>query len=126
MQTLSLHLTGVPTHLCPGIAETAAVLPLAFTDDGIPVSVEKGDKLIAELTETGGRIVYSKEVEIFRALSHIAREGFGCHVEENATFRTNGFMLDASRNAVERPEAVKRLIRYMALLDRKSDGRERV
>ena len=47
MQTLSLHLTGVPTHLCPGIAETVSVLPLAFADDGIPVSVEKGEKLIA-------------------------------------------------------------------------------
>ena len=47
MQTLSLHLTGVPQHLLPGIAEAAAVLPLSFADDGIPVSVEKGEKLIA-------------------------------------------------------------------------------
>ena len=116
MQTLSLHLTGVPQHLLPGIAEAAAVLPLSFAEDGIPVSVEKGEKLIAELTQTGGRIVYSREVEIFRALSHIAREGVGCRITEKATFRTNGFMLDASRNAVESPEAVMRLIRYMALL----------
>lgn len=111
-----IHLIGIPAHLMRGVTEAFKILPLTLAEDGIPVAIEKGDKLRAELTENNGRITYSKDVELFRALSHIAREGIGCRIEEKATFRTNGIMLDASRNAVQKPEAVKRLIRYMALL----------
>ena len=111
-----IKLTGLPQELEGGLSEAIALLPLELAEDGLPVRIEHGGCLRAELNEDGGRIVWSKPVEIFRALAHLAREDAGCKIEEHASFRTNGLMLDASRNAVPRPEAVKRLIVRMALM----------
>lgn len=113
---MKLYLKGVPSHLEPGIAAAAEELGLLLLPGGIPVTVEKGDCLKAELSGEGGRIVWSREVEIFRGLAHLAREGIGCSVVEHACFAENGLMLDASRNQVPNVSMVKLLLRRMALM----------
>ena len=54
---MKLYLKGVPSHLEPGIAAAAEELGLMLLPGGIPVTVEKGDCLKAELSGEGGRIV---------------------------------------------------------------------
>lgn len=113
---MKLNLKGTPSHLEPGLSAVAPELHLEFSSEGIPVTVESGRFLLAELSAGEGRIVYSKEAELFRALAHMAREGVGCRIQEHACFDENGLMLEASRNAVPNTETVKLLLRRMALM----------
>ena len=89
---MKLNLKGTPSHLEPGLSAVAPELHLEFSSEGIPVTVESGRFLLAELSAGEGRIVYSKEAELFRALAHLAREGVGCRIQEHACFDENGLM----------------------------------
>ncbi|MCQ2431836.1 MAG: beta-N-acetylhexosaminidase [Clostridia bacterium] len=113
---LKLNLSGVPEHLLPGLAEAEKELRLTLSPDGIPTTVVRGDCLKVTLTADSGSITIGKNVELFRALAHIDREGIGCKIEEHPCFETNGLMLDASRNGVQKPDAVKFLLRRTALM----------
>ena len=64
-------------------------------------------------------IAYSRRVEFFRGLSHV-RGAFEAGKEltrkEQASFHSNGFMLDCSRNAAPTVDTIKRMLSYMALM----------
>lgn len=113
---LNLYLTGVPAHLVSGVREALREIPVALSETGIPVRVTRGDCLSCRLARDEGEIVISKDVELFRALAHFAREGVGCDITEHDCFEKNGLMLDVSRNGVMKPDAVKFLLRRMALM----------
>lgn len=113
---LKLNIIGMPPYLKSGLREAAAELAIELAPEGLPVEVRQAGSLRAELSENSGLLTYSREVEIFRGLAHMAREGIGCHVEEHVRFDTNGFMLDASRNAVPKTETIRFLLRRMALM----------
>ncbi len=113
---LKLYLKNLPSHLQGGAAEVESELDIRFSSDGIEVDIEKGDCLSVSLCEDGGKIIYSKDVEIFRALAHISREGIGCDIVEKPCFDCNGLMLDVSRNGVMRVDAVKLILRRLALM----------
>ena len=63
-------------------------------------------------------ITYGRRVELFRGLSlvaqHCKEENY--YTEQPIRFATNGLMLDCSRNAVMKPEQVKKLVTYMAAM----------
>lgn len=113
---MKIRLENLPPRLENGIKEIESELPFSFSDDGIRVKVKYGDVLSVSVTEDGGEITVSKDVELFRALCHIAREGLPCFITEKASFETDGIMLDESRGAVHKPETVKKLLRKMALM----------
>lgn len=102
---VKLKLIGGISDFVPGIEALKPDLPLCFGEDGIPVTVEKGDKMVACLSNKQGKIVYGEKVQFFRALSYFAQCGALCSVEETPCFRKNGVMFDMSRNAVMKPEA---------------------
>ncbi|MFR1358408.1 MAG: hypothetical protein ACLSBB_14380 [Ruthenibacterium lactatiformans] len=63
------------------------------------------------------RVEYCEPVQFFRALSYLKRADhrrFALH--RQPVFEHNGVMLDCSRNAVPRVEAVKMVLRKMALM----------
>lgn len=113
---LCLNLIGVPKELSTGLSEVLPALNISLSADGIPVKVTSSDCLKAYLSADSGRIEYAEKIQFFRALSHLSREGIGCDVTERQVFTTNGAMIDVSRNAVLTVEAVKLLLRKMALM----------
>lgn len=77
---------------------------------GQPLQVEKNGKVC--------RIIYGQRVELFRGLGLLSehREETVYKTTQASHFTLNGAMLDCSRNGVMTPEAVKKMIRYMALM----------
>ncbi|MEG2596906.1 MAG: family 20 glycosylhydrolase, partial [Oscillospiraceae bacterium] len=91
-------------------------LSLEISDSGIPVTVQKGDSLVAKLSADSGCISYAKKVQFFRALSHLSQHGVGCNVEEQGGFEHNGVMIDLTCNNVMKPETLRYFFRKMALM----------
>lgn len=79
---------------------------------------QQGEPL--HITKNGDscRIVYGQRVELFRGLGLLAEHSDEDLYEttQKAHFTMNGAMLDCSRNGVMRVSAVKKMIRYMALM----------
>lgn len=113
---LQLKLTGDIAGFAEGLKLTLPLLPIRLTDGGIPVKVERGDRLTAALTEKEGLIRWSKKAEFFRALSLIAQNGVGCSVTENRTFDHSGVLLDLTNNNVQKPGSLGMLFARMALM----------
>ncbi len=113
---LKIKLIGDIDIFKPGIQAMKEDLSLCFCDDGIPVTVEKGDKLSVRMSEEEGHIIYGEKVHFFRALSYIEQYGTLCFVEEKSCFKKSGIMFDSSRNAVIKPETLKFMFRKMALM----------
>lgn len=113
---VKLKLMGDVSDLLPSLEALKPDLSLCFGEDGIPVTVEKGDRMVARLSSKEGKIIYGEKVQFFRALSYFAQYGTLCSVEETPCFQKNGIMFDMSRNAVMKPETVKRFLRKMALM----------
>lgn len=61
---------------------------------------------------------YGRRVELFRGLGLIAQysEKQTFDIEQSPRFTMNGVMLDCSRNAVMKPEQIKKLVTYMAAM----------
>lgn len=80
--------------------------------------VIKGDKLCVFGKDGKYKITYDKKTEFFRAFSilkhKISKGEENFCIEEKRKFDSCGIMLDVSRNAVMKTEAVKEYIKYMA------------
>lgn len=113
---LKLKLTGDIAGFAEGLKLVLPILPLSLTDDGIPVKVERGDRLTATLTGTEGLIRWSKKTEFFRALSFFAQYGVGCDVEETRSFDHSGVLVDLTDNNVQKPESLGTFFARMALM----------
>lgn len=62
-------------------------------------------------------INYDKKIHFFRALGlALENAGESFHIVEKPKFKTNGIMIDASRNAVMKVEKIKDFIEIMALM----------
>lgn len=89
--------------------------------EGIPVTVcyTEGPTLKASYDGSRGEIVYGRRSLFFRALGLFAENlssGEPFDITETSSFETNGVMVDVSRNAILRPDGVKRLLRIMAVM----------
>ena len=80
--------------------------------------VIKGDRLCVFGKDGKYKITYNKKTEFFRAFSilkhKISKGEENFCIEEKRKFDSCGIMLDVSRNAVMKTEAVKEYIKYMA------------
>lgn len=103
-------------QLAAGLSEIAPQLGVILDDTGIPVVCEKGDRLCVSRDESGVQIVYSRTVEIFRALSLICGLAEGESLCQERRFGTLCYMADMSRNATFNVKACKRMLRYLALM----------
>ena len=62
------------------------------------------------------RIAYHALTDLARAILEVSARGDGTYTLRRRAFREFGVMADLSRNAVMRPEAIRRLIRLSALM----------
>ena len=113
---IKICLLGDIFDFAQGISALLPEIPLEICSEGIPVSVKKGAALCAQLSPQGGVIECATSAQFFRALGLIAQYGTACNIAEKPCFSEIGAMLDVSRGAVLKPDAVCSLLRKMALM----------
>lgn len=77
-----------------------------------------GECLCVHCTGEEATVFYGRRVELFRGLSLLAQHSGekDFQISQQLRFSMNGVMLDCSRNAVMKPEQVKKLVLYMAAM----------
>lgn len=117
---MKIKLTGADPALLKGVGELSDQLGITLCEEGIPVRVGRtGEGLSVSPDGDGYIICYNRTVEFYRALGLLAeglKRNEKVSVRQSPRFRTNGFMADNSRNAVQTVPTIKRMLRYMALM----------
>lgn len=118
---MKLFFTGDIEELRPGIELVKGRLLFEEAQDGLRVEVQKETEDRMELSFDGlsGTIRHGSKIQFFRALGLFVenlkrKEPF--HIQETPSFKTNGAMVDVSRNAVLTVPSIKRLLEAMALM----------
>ncbi len=82
----------------------------------IQVEAKKGIENHCRFDGKELKVVYTEKVYLFRSIGHLAvSKGKEFEYSENKPFEKLGTMVDCSRNGVYTVQALKRLIRYLAL-----------
>lgn len=112
--TTVLTFTGeLPPRFAEAFQELSPLLGLSCAPGGTPVEVFRTEGPVIERREGRLRLGWRKSVHLYRALSLLS-----CgetERREQPCFET-GVMFDVSRNAVLRPQAVRAMLRKMALM----------
>lgn len=120
---MKLFFQGWDEEFVHGVKELEAQLGFQMDPSGLPVEVVRlspdAGQLRVTLSGGKGRIEYVEKIHFFRALGLFVehaktKESFD--LTERPSFDYNGAMLDASRNAVMRVDAIKQMLRYMAVM----------
>ncbi|GGE26285.1 N-acetyl-beta-D-glucosaminidase [Marinithermofilum abyssi] len=104
-----------------GLHELVKELGWTVVADGMPIRLQQRMEncLTVKAESDRGSISYREPIHLFRGLGLLAEawneKKYG-EITEIPKFRTNGVMLDCSRNGVMKPEAVKSWLRKMALM----------
>src|SRR5690606_18320398 len=120
-ESMRLRFQGDLSGLEAGLKELEADLSFVRDGRGFPVEVERIPEslLQVEVGKERGRIRFREPVHFYRGLGILIgalRDGKTEAVTEKPRFAMNGAMFDCSRNAVFRPEVLRRVIRIMALM----------
>ena len=99
----------LPERLRKGIEELETYGFLQDKPEGTVIYAMQGTTLIIEKTEAAISITYDTEPHFYMALMRGIQMDSGKQ-EIKASIKQLGFMLDCSRNAVAKPEMVKKLI----------------
>ncbi len=114
---LKVHVQGeLPDRWQEALAELAPELGLELSQDGVPVTGRRGDRLKIQFDGQAIAVEWAQPVQFYRALSHLPRPLAPFCVEETPCFETVGMMFDTSRNAVLKPETLRFFLRKMALM----------
>lgn len=117
---MKVRFEGELQELEAGIALLSSEIGLEIVEDGIPVHVQKSDRMIeVGLKDGRGWIRYAEKIHFFRALGLFVEAAYRSndfYLNEEPQFKLNGAMLDVSRNAVLTVKSVKELLRKMSLM----------
>lgn len=91
-------------------------LGMVVDPNGIPIVCVKGEETSVRSDGKTVSLVWESPVSFYRALSHIPQPLAECDIHEKARFETVGVMIDCSRNGVLKPEALRMILRKMALM----------
>lgn len=114
-----ISMAKVPPELRVGAEEVCPLLGLEPAGDGLTLEAVSGaEKLVVSLENGRARIAFSRPAEFCRGLGILAEHiGSGSfRTEEIRAYRSLGAMYDCSRNGVLKPEAVKCLLRILAVM----------
>ncbi|MGK5651375.1 beta-N-acetylhexosaminidase [Brevibacillus formosus] len=114
-----IRLEGDLAGLEAGIEALRGELGFCLAPEGIPVHVSRSQQNIEVSLENGrGEIRYNRKIHFFRALGLLLEALLDSPVQrkEEPQFDMNGVMVDASRNAVMKPDSIKILLRKMAVM----------
>lgn len=117
---MKFNFLGNISGLGDGISLLSKDLGFDICEDGIPVKIiNRPGNIEISFSNGMGKIFYSEKIHFFRALGLFIQEYRNKDVfslEEVPQFKTNGVMIDCSRNSVMRVETIKYLIGKMALM----------
>ena len=94
-------------------------LNINLSENGVLISVKKGNNLCYEYKNGKGNIEYITEVSFFRMITLFIKEykkGKDFSYYEDIKIKKCGPMLDVSRNAVLKVEKIKEYIEYTAMM----------
>lgn len=117
---MKLNVTGDISQLLQGVEILSKRLKFDLCDDGEEICVTSCDGGIKVGRKNGrGYICYHRKIEFFRALGlyieHASEPG-DFTISQTQKFKTNGMMIDCSRNAVIKVESIKRMLEIMAVM----------
>lgn len=110
-----LNKTMLPDNLKKGIALLHDYGFLNSLDGGVMINASQGENIVVEKTEEKIAITYDTEPHFYMALARSVGMENGIHKIE-ARVKDLGLMLDCSRNAVAKPDMLKRLICLLVLV----------
>ena len=116
---IKLFLQGDLEELREGLAQIKTVLAFEESSDGIPLEIERGDRLFTSYDGEKGKLSYVSRVSFFRLLAlflkNVAKkEAFELHEEQKIEFCS--LMMDVSRNGVMSIPRLKEYLKYLALM----------
>jgi hexosaminidase len=112
--SMKLNFINLEEHLMEGVREVCTQVGIFLSEDGMKVTTKcTSEGLFVKRNEEEVQIGYHMKSEFFRALGLLSENSFK---EERPLFNTLGCMFDCSRNAVPHVDAVKRMLRIMALM----------
>ncbi len=117
---MKIKLYGDTASILEGVHSLQEEFGYTISEDGLPIEViQKTGSLTVNHQENETKITYDQPIHFFRAfglwLEHIKTETT-FQIEETPQFKTSGAMMDQSRNAVMTVDAVKDLLREMAVM----------
>jgi hexosaminidase len=117
---MNIHFYGDTDVLKQGLDIICSELRIVCSEEGFPVHVKQREgPLMASCMPNGGEICFQEKIHFFRALGLWLQE-FAERNEfqliEAPQFKTNGVMVDVSRNAVMTVKGIHLLLRKMALM----------
>lgn len=115
---MNFNFTGDINEISKGLKILSARLGFSLSDNGATVFVTKRKGNLEVISDgKSAEIRYDKKIHFFRALG-ILKEHWGSefNVSEEPKFDKNGLMVDASRNAVMKPESLKEFMQVMATM----------
>ena len=118
--TMKINLSSIPQELLAQTRELLPILKVTEADDGISLTASSAEKrgLSVKLDGGNAHIEYSEPACFFRALGLLCElaENGGGEVSEAPSHSSLGPMLDCSRNGVMTVDAVKKMVRHIALM----------
>lgn len=111
---IQVHCVELPFRLYEGVQQLSKYRFCKLTEAGVKVSATRGDMVCVQKAENEVTITYDMESHFYMALARSMGMNDGIQTIEPRAEEL-GFMLDCSRNAVMKPEMVKRLICILAL-----------
>ncbi|MGZ4162166.1 MAG: beta-N-acetylhexosaminidase, partial [Neobacillus sp.] len=117
---MKIHFYGDLTFLEQGIEIICEELGIERSGEGFPILVKQmAGPLKVSCRQNSGEISFQEKIHFFRALGlwlQEFKERDEFQLSEKPHFKTNGVMVDVSRNAVMTVEGIQTLLRKMALM----------
>ena len=117
---MKFHFSGDIDRVRDGLNILSADYGFEISDDGICVAVSKAQSLHISYDGNAAQLSYHKPCEFFRALGILLEKlstgNDAFCVSEQANFDTCGAMIDLSHGALMRVDAIKSVLRKMAIM----------
>ena len=110
-----LNDTMLPDNLKKGISLLHDYGFLNSLEGGVMINASQGESIVVEKTEEKITITYDTEPHFYMALARSLGMGNGIH-KIDVRVKDLGLMLDCSRNAVAKPDMLKRLVCLLVLV----------
>ena len=114
---LNINFMTDDSALLNGFDKLSDILNYNISKSGFKVTIKKGENLKINCTRNEITITYKTKVQVFRALSiALNKIGTDFSIEENEQIDNLSVMIDASRNAVLKPQYIKEMLMRFALM----------
>lgn len=116
---MEIYLKGITNQQLEAVDTLSDLLGIELKDTGHPILVKKSERSYISLDSNEGRIEYNTDVQFIRNIGILVEnmKRKKCfQVEEKPVYDSLGVMFDCSRNGVMTIHALKKMVRYLALM----------